>query len=360
MQLNGGYRAQIAYSEHASLGIMTYAKTGTYPWNQSDSGIYYRTVTSDSSRNITLGAETQILSGTIGFLTTSGGANTVGIHQFAITPDGTKFILAVENQSGIANSQVQIPHLVYTGTVSASGVLQNLSGSTTINGDTKKARARAVPGQNSAFFFSYITSNTTSGHQYNTDSHIPTSTSTLAQSYVTVAANGTHTISSPTTVSIGAVRRLQAAVSASKWFILGYAGVPSAHRSLYYGNFNFSFGSNFAEWVGVAGSTVSDGQTLTVTLPGGINDQQSGMTIEGQYYVQEDSTITTNVTAEKAGVALSATKLLVADNTANATAGATGPTGPTGAQGPAGPTGSAGPAGPTLSLIHISEPTSPY
>ena len=341
--INGSQRSQLAYSEHAGLGIMTYAKTGTYPWNQSDSGIYYRTVTSDSSRNITLGSETQILSGTIGFLTTLGGSSAVGSHQFAITPDGTKFILAVENQSGINNQTVQIPHLVYTGTISTSGVLQNLSSATTISGDTKKARARTVPGQNSAFFFSYITSNTTSGHQYNTDGHIPTSTSTLAQSYVTVAANGTHTISSPTTVSIGAARQVQAAVSGSKWFILGHALTPS-HRSLYYGNFNFNFGSNFAEWVGIAGSTVSDGQTLTVTLPGGTNDQQSGMTIEGEYFVQEDGTITTSSTAEKAGVALSATKLLVADNTANATAG------PAGATGPAGPAGATGPA---LSLIHI-------
>ena len=39
--INGSQRSQLAYSEHAGLGIMTYAKTGTYPWNQSDSGIYY-------------------------------------------------------------------------------------------------------------------------------------------------------------------------------------------------------------------------------------------------------------------------------------------------------------------------------
>ena len=41
--------------------------------------------------------------------------------------------------------------------------------------------------------------------------------------------------------------------------------------------------SNFAEWVGIAQATVSDGATVGIDLPGGVNAQQSGMTIEGQY-----------------------------------------------------------------------------
>ena len=77
--------------------------------------------------------------------------------------------------------------------------------------------------------------------------------------------------------------------------------------------------SNFAEWIGIADSTVSNGANVTITLPGGVNDQQSGMTVEGTYYVQaSDGSITTSVTTEQAGVALSATEILVADNTENA------------------------------------------
>ena len=64
------------------------------------------------------------------------------------------------------------------------------------------------------------------------------------------------------------------------------------------------------------------------------------MTIEGNYYVQENGTITTATTAYKAGVALSATNLLVHDNV-NDEAGSLGaspaltgaPTAPTAAVG---------------------------
>ena len=99
---------------------------------------------------------------------------------------------------------------------------------------------------------------------------------------------------------------------------VGYGGT-SWHINVFTFNPYYVGASNFAEWIGIAGSTVSDGATVTVTLPGGINDQQSGMTTEGTYYVQAaDGAISTSVTTEQAGVALSATKLLVTDNTENA------------------------------------------
>ena len=84
---------------------------------------------------------------------------------------------------------------------------------------------------------------------------------------------------------------------------------------------NYVGASNFAQWIGIAQSTVANGENVRIDLPGGVNEQQSGMTIEGTYYVQaSDGTIGSSATAEQAGVALSATKLLVSDNTANATA----------------------------------------
>ena len=104
---------------------------------------------------------------------------------------------------------------------------------------------------------------------------------------------------------------------------------------------------NNSEWVGINTTAKTDGQTATITLPGGINENQSGMTIEGAYYVQSNGDITTATTDYKAGVALTAAKLIVADNTANATAGATGSTGPTGPTGPTGAAGAAGGAGGT-------------
>ena len=71
------------------------------------------------------------------------------------------------------------------------------------------------------------------------------------------------------------------------------------------------------QWIGINTTAKTDGQTATITLPGGINENQSGMTIEGAYYVQNDGDITTAVTDYKAGIALTAGKILVDDNTVN-------------------------------------------
>ena len=75
--------------------------------------------------------------------------------------------------------------------------------------------------------------------------------------------------------------------------------------------------SNKSQWVGINTTSKTDGQTATITLPGGINENQSGMTIEGAYYVQDNGDITTAVTDYKAGIALTAGKILVDDNTVN-------------------------------------------
>ena len=73
--------------------------------------------------------------------------------------------------------------------------------------------------------------------------------------------------------------------------------------------------STVSQWIGINTTAKNDGETATITLPGGVNEQQSGMTIEGTYYVEpNDGSITTSASTEKAGVALSATKLLVHDN----------------------------------------------
>ena len=76
--------------------------------------------------------------------------------------------------------------------------------------------------------------------------------------------------------------------------------------------------STNTSWVGINTDAVADGETATITLPGGVNSKQSGMTEGATYFVQQDGTITTSTTsADQAGVALSETQLLVADNTAN-------------------------------------------
>ena len=66
-------------------------------------------------------------------------------------------------------------------------------------------------------------------------------------------------------------------------------------------------------YLGIADAAYSDGATATVQTMGAIDDAQSSMTIGAKQYVQTDGTIggTAAVPSVEAGLALSATKLLV-------------------------------------------------
>ena len=67
------------------------------------------------------------------------------------------------------------------------------------------------------------------------------------------------------------------------------------------------------EYVGISSAAYTNGQTATIDVTGGTNTAVSGLTPGSKYYVQGDGSLSTS-TADpliKAGVALSATKLLV-------------------------------------------------
>ena len=69
-------------------------------------------------------------------------------------------------------------------------------------------------------------------------------------------------------------------------------------------------GENF---VGISDGAYADGETATITVAGGTDDAQSGLTPGKKYYVQGDNTLSTtpDYYNEYAGIALSATELLV-------------------------------------------------
>lgn len=78
-----------------------------------------------------------------------------------------------------------------------------------------------------------------------------------------------------------------------------------------------SAASTAADWVGIAESGIANAATGFVTLLGGINDQQSSLTIGSVFYVDTDGGITTAVTPYgKIGKAISATELLVTEGNA--------------------------------------------
>ena len=68
-----------------------------------------------------------------------------------------------------------------------------------------------------------------------------------------------------------------------------------------------------SNYLGIADAAYSDGATATIQTMGAIDDAQSGMTIGAKQYVQSDGTIagTADTPSVEAGLALSATKLLV-------------------------------------------------
>lgn len=107
-------------------------------------------------------------------------------------------------------------------------------------------------------------------------------------------------------------------VSSSVGLYLTWAYKPSTQNpkgSLY--QFYAGVTSNVSNWIGVATQTVSNGQSLNVTTLGGINNSQSGLTIQSTYYCDNFGNMTTNSTNNiKVGKAVSATGVYVTNGNA--------------------------------------------
>ena len=76
-----------------------------------------------------------------------------------------------------------------------------------------------------------------------------------------------------------------------------------------------SVGTNSGNFIGITGQAISDTATGNVDMLGGINSQQTSLTIASKYYVQSDGTLGTTVTSTFAGQAISATTLNIRDAT---------------------------------------------
>ena len=64
-------------------------------------------------------------------------------------------------------------------------------------------------------------------------------------------------------------------------------------------------------FIGVAAEAISNSASGDVTIVGGINDSQSGLTTARKQYIQMDGTISTNNTGIEAGISISGTKISV-------------------------------------------------
>ena len=71
--------------------------------------------------------------------------------------------------------------------------------------------------------------------------------------------------------------------------------------------------SNYDTWVGISTEAISSGSTGTITVLGGVNEQQTGLTVGSTYYVAADGTLSTTDTGYKIGKAIAATDLLITE-----------------------------------------------
>ena len=69
--------------------------------------------------------------------------------------------------------------------------------------------------------------------------------------------------------------------------------------------------TNADDWIGVAREAATNGNSLSVRLAGGIDDERSGLTPETDYYLKGDGTLITTDNGRYAGRALSATSMLL-------------------------------------------------
>ena len=76
--------------------------------------------------------------------------------------------------------------------------------------------------------------------------------------------------------------------------------------------FNSGATDNFLDWIGIAGEAISDGASGSIDMIGSVNGSQTSLTIDADYYVTGEGTITTSVASgKKIGRAVSATELLI-------------------------------------------------
>ena len=93
----------------------------------------------------------------------------------------------------------------------------------------------------------------------------------------------------------------------------GMAGGTDAQSNLKIAVGRLAASSSKSSYIGIAQAAVADATAVTVMLPGGISTGHTGLTAKTTYYLADDGALTSTITTVKAGVAIDATTLQVAD-----------------------------------------------
>jgi hypothetical protein len=92
--------------------------------------------------------------------------------------------------------------------------------------------------------------------------------------------------------------------------------VANGSNGLFHGVevFNIEYSSSDNDsWIGISTQAISDTASGSITVLGGVNDQQTGLTIGTTYYADTDGTLTATANNYKVGKAIAATDLLITE-----------------------------------------------
>jgi hypothetical protein len=128
---------------------------------------------------------------------------------------------------------------------------------------------------------------------------------------------------SGTTVSLNTAQQLSSGLSADMKYhavvpdastgkVVTYAAIPSTSNGPIVST-TATLSSDNDDWIGISTEAIADTATGTVTVIGGVNDQQSGLTVGSVYYVGNDGSLSTSTSGVKIGKALAATDLLITE-----------------------------------------------
>ena len=138
--------------------------------------------------------------------------------------------------------------------------------------------------------------------------------------WVTLSDSDTLSFGSPFAITSEANRAYYTSISHSSNGVTVFSYAASSSSNIFgVSVLNFVPGATTltsTNYVGIVDAAYSNGATATIQTVGSVDDAQSGLTAGQGYYLQGDGTLATTADSPSvfAGVAVSATKLLIKDS----------------------------------------------
>lgn len=297
----------------------SFTLSGAGAFTQTTANVYYNTSNSIAFNNIFTapvvcpGAACVVIGQAVN------GQSTFNVYAFTFGKNGAQVVNQNQSLRGYANYSGANFTTGQRGVAGAydarRGVLIFSSYNITITVDVGLGNLSYEVTDDSAY--QYIALNS-AYNRYTQDIFIPVKGSnTFAWSYIYTNRGG-----GGSTVNMGREPSLaQAYTSSSSGGTYSQAGAPdgtmvcgtniSGVSGIPYYILYRPFTSNYNRFVGIATSTVGSGASVTVTVAGGVNAQQSGLLTGMPYYVDPNGGLTPHNTDVFAGVATSATAILL-------------------------------------------------